>query len=194
MRLLSTLRWVVALGAVAYFSSPAGAQGGGAAPAPAPDAQVGFERKTDLTPQERLVEAQRRVARMNTQSAALRKKLQAARQARDVVKTLCLNDKLSQIDTAGRAANERAQSLKGAVARNDAETAAHEYSVLAVLAQRAEQLGSEAGQCVGEESAFVGDTAVKTTIDPTVAPEDATFPGFPASPAPTPPPCLSCQR
>jgi hypothetical protein len=192
MRLL-TLKWVVALGAVAYFASPAVAQQP-PAPAAAPDAQVGFEKKTQLTPQEQLVEAQRRLARMQNQSAAIRKKLQSARQSRDVVKTLCLNDKLSQIDTASRTAADRTAALRSSVNRNDAEAANHEYSVLAVLAQRSEQLGSEASQCVGEESAFVGDTAVKTTIDPSVAPEDATFPGVPSSPNPTPPPCLSCQR
>lgn len=193
MRLL-TLKWVVALGAVAYFASPAVAQTQPPAPAAAPDAQVGFEKKTQLTPQEQLQEAQRRIARMQAQSAAIRKKLQSARQNRDVVKTLCLNDKLSQIDTANRTAADRAQALKSSVARNDAEGANHEYSVLAVVAQRSEQLGSEASQCVGEESAFVGDTAVKTTIDPTVAPDNATYPGFPSGPATPPPPCLSCAR
>lgn len=192
MRLL-TLKWVVALGAVAYFASPAIAQQP-PAPAPAADAQVGFAKKTQLTPQEQLVEAQRRLARMQTQSTAIRKKLQAARQSRDVVKTLCLNDKLSQIDTANRTATDRTAALRSSVNRNDVEGANHEYSVLAVLAQRSEQLGSEASQCMGEESAFVGDTAVKTTIDPTVAPEEATYPGFPTGPVANPPPCLSCQR
>lgn len=194
MRLLSTLRWGVALGVVAYFASasPAGAQGGAAAPAP--DAQVGFQKKTQLTPQEQLTEAQRRVARMSNQASALQKKLQAARQARDVVKTLCLNDKLSQVDVATRAATERANALRGAVNRNDAEGANHEYTVLAVLAQRAEQLGSEASQCVGEESAFVGDTTVKTTIDPTIAPETADFPVPPSFFPSPPPPCVSCTR
>lgn len=197
MRLLSTLRWGVALSLVAYFvsASPAGAQtGGGAGAATSADAQVAFQKKTQLTPQEQLTEAQRRVARMESQSGAIRKKLQNARQARDVVKTLCLNDKLSQIDVAGRAASERASSLRSAVTRNDAEAANHEYTVLAVLTQRSEQLGSEASQCVGEEAAFLGDTTVKTTIDPSVAPEEGGFPVFPFSPTPAPPPCISCIR
>ncbi len=192
MRLL-TLKWVVALGAVAYFASPAVAQQSGAGTR-SPDAQVDFSKKTQLTPQEQLEEASRRLTRMQNQSAAIAKKLQTARQSRDVVKSLCLNDKLSQVNTASRTAADRAAALKSSVARNDAEAANHEYSVLAVLAQRSEQLGSEASQCVGEESAFVGDTAVKTTIDPTVAPDDATYPGFPVTPNPLPPPCLSCQR
>lgn len=198
MRLLSTLRWGVALGVVAYFASasPAGAQSGQPASAAGgqADAQIGFQRKTQLSPQEQLTEAQRRVTRMTAQSGAIRKQLQTARQARDVVKTLCLNDKLSQIDVATRAATERAGSLRSAVTRNDAEAANHEYTVLAVLAQRSEQLGSEAGQCVGEESAFVGDTQVKTTVDPSVAPEQANFPTFPSIPLTTPPPCVSCTR
>jgi hypothetical protein len=131
---------------------------------------------------------------MTSQSTAIRKQLQTARQARDVVKTLCLNDKLSQSDVATRAATERVASLKSAVNRNDADAANHEYTVLAVLAQRSEQIGSEANQCAGEESAFVGDTQVKTTIDPNVAPEEANFPTFPGFPVTPPPPCVSCVR
>ena len=191
MRLLSSLRWVVAVGVVAYMASPAGAQTGSPA---APDSQVGFQKKTQLTPAEQLAEGQRRITRMNAQATAVRKQLQTARQARDVVKTLCLNDKLSQIDVASRAATERGNSLKSAVSRNDAEAANHEYTVLAVLAQRSEQLGSEANQCIGEESAFVGDTQVKTTIDPGVAPEEANYPAFPSTPPTTPPPCVSCTQ
>ena len=164
------------------------------APQQPPDAGAGLSRQVNLSPAEQLAQADGSLSRMEGSRSTVRRQLESARAQRDVVKTLCLNDKLSQIDTASRTAADRTAALRSSVNRNDAEAANHEYSVLAVLAQRSEQLGSEASQCVGEESAFVGDTAVKTTIDPTVAPDDATYPGFPVSPTPMPPPCLSCQR
>ena len=76
----------------------------------------------------------------------------------------------------------------------DDENMAATWEYAKKLAQRSEQIGSEANQCAGEESAFVGDTQVKTTIDPNVAPEEANFPTFPGFPVTPPPPCVSCVR
>src|SRR5688572_8378017 len=162
MRIRSSLKWVFAVGLLAYVASPAGAQpgqgGGGTPPGPpappgGPNAQVGFERKTQLTPQEQLAEANKHQSRMDGAAAGVRKMLEEARRQRDVVKTLCLNDKLSQIDVANRSARDRRQQLQAAVNRNDAELANHEFTILTVVRQRVEQLVAEANQCIGEESA-----------------------------------------
>jgi hypothetical protein len=111
---------------------------------------------------------------MEQAAGAVRKQLQQAREARDVVKTLCLNDKLSQIDVALRSARDRKSSLQAAATRNDQELSNHEFTILTVLRQRAEQLTAEANQCIGEEAAFIGDTKVSTQIDPTLPPSDDT--------------------
>jgi len=191
----------VVLGLLA--SSPAVAQTGGAgggattAPAGGADAQVGFQRKTQLSPQESLVEADKHLARMDQAARAVRKQLEGARAQRDVVKALCLDDKLSQIDVASRSAKDRKASLAAAVQRNDAELSNHEYTILTVLRQRTEQLTAEANQCIGEEAAYLGETKVSTVIDPSIAPETAPYP--PGAPGPdfgqisNPPVCTSCS-
>ena len=56
-------------------------------------------------------------------------------------------------------------SSKPSIARTPI-SASHEYTILTVLRQRVEQLGAEANQCIGEESAILGETEVTTTIDP----------------------------
>jgi hypothetical protein len=185
------------------LASPATAQtgqGGGAAPAAGAggaDAQLGFQRKTQLSPQESLIEADKHLGRMDQAARAVRKQLESARQQRDVVKSLCLDDKLSQIDVAGRSAKERKGSLAAAVQRNDAELANHEYTILTVLRQRTEQLTAEANQCIGEEAAYLGETKVSTQIDPSIAPEQAPYPS--GAPGPdfgqisNPPVCTSCS-
>ena len=133
---------------------------------------------------------------MDQAARAVRKQLETARQQRDVVKALCLDDKLSQIDVAGRSAKERKASLAAAVQRNDSELSNHEYTILTVLRQRTEQLTAEANQCIGEEAAYLGETKVTTQIDPSIAPETAPYP--PGSPGPdfgqisNPPVCTSC--
>ncbi len=210
MRVRSSLKWLFAVGMLAYLATPAGAQTGGA-PAGgtatggastanasgtaggSSDAQVGFQRKTTLSPQEQLTESAKHIGRMEAAATGVRKQLEEARRQRDVVKTLCLNDKLSQIDVAIRSARDRRQQLQSAVTRNDTELSNHEFTILTVLRQRSEQLVAEANQCIGEEAAFVGDTRVTTTVDPAIPPDETPYP--PVTDPGTvvqPPQCTSC--
>lgn len=199
MRFRSSLKSVFAFAVVAYFGSAASAQTPPpAAPPPAAgaDAQVGFQRKTQLTPQEQLVEANKHLARMESASVGVRKMLEEARKARDVVRTLCLNDKLSQVDVAIRSGRDRRGQLQAAVARNDVELSNHEFTILTVLRQRVEQLVAEANQCIGEEAAFVGDTRTRVFVDPSIAPNDTPYPNdttnIPNPVITQPPQCTSC--
>jgi hypothetical protein len=196
-------RYALAFTVLALAAGPAGAQTGGAnagnptAPATAggADAQVGFQRKAQLSPQDQVAEGERVLARMEVAASGIRRQLEQARAQRDVVKTLCLNDKLSQVDVAIRSARDRNGALKTAASRNDVELSNHEFTILTVLRQRAEQLTAEANRCIGEESAFVGDTKVTTTIDPTLPVDDSTaFPGPDPVLLGEPPHCTSCSR
>lgn len=197
MRVRLALKWVFAFGVLALAAGPAGAQepsGGAGAPSggqPA-DGQVGFQRKTSLTPQEQLVESQKHLTRMEGAAGGVRKMLEEAHRQRDVVKTLCLNDKLSQVDVAIRSARDRRGQLQAAVNRNDAELSNHEFTILTVLRQRTEQLVAEANQCIGEESAFVGDTRTTVQIDPQIPPDETPYPSTDPTLVIGPPQCTSC--
>jgi hypothetical protein len=192
MRLGSKLKWLVVVAIVAAAAGTAGAQGaqGGTA-----DGQVGFQRKPQLSPQQQVTEATDQIARMEQGSAAIRRQLEDARAQRDVVKTLCLNDKLSQADVAIRSAKDRLSSLQLAAGRNDTELSNHEFTVLTVLRQRAEQLTAEANQCIGEEGTVIGETKNTATIDPTLPPDDdTTSPPNDPNVIAQPPVCTSCTR
>jgi len=117
---------------------------------PVADAQVGFQHPAQLPPQEELAAADSAIAGMEQTATTVSRMLEQARAARDVVKTLCLNDKLSQIDVAIRSAKDRRSALQAAVGRNDQELSNHEFTILTVLRQRDEQLSAEANQCIGE--------------------------------------------
>ena len=174
------VKWIIAA-AVLAVTAGAGAQpsspGTPATPPVAADAQVGFQRPAQLSPQAQLAEADVIIAKMEGGVAGLRKMLDEARQKRDVVKTLCLNDKLSQHDVAIRSARDRKTALQAAVSRNDAELSNHEFTILTVLKGRTEQLRGEANQCIGEEAAFVGATAVEMTVSDTVPPLEPEYQG-----------------
>jgi hypothetical protein len=165
MRPAASLRWVALSAFVLGVSGSATAQPAGAG-APAPDAQVGFERRPQLSPKDELDQADIILTRLDQASGAVRRQLERARTARDVVKSLCLNDKLSQIDVAGRTAKDRQVALQAAVQRGDVELANHEFTIMTVLRQRSEQLVAEANQCLGEEVAFVGQTQVTVEVEP----------------------------
>jgi hypothetical protein len=194
MRVRSSLKWLFSVGVLAYVASAGAQTPPPAAPAPpSSDAQVGFQRKTQLSPQEQLVESQKHIGRMEQAGAGVRKMLEAARKARDVVKTLCLNDKLSQVDVAIRSARDRRQQLQSAVARSDNELANHEFTILTVLRQRVEQLVAEANQCIGEEAAFIGDTRTTVQVDPQIAPDETPYPNTDPTLIVGTPPCTSCS-
>jgi hypothetical protein len=159
--------------------------------APPPDASAGLSRQVNLSPAEQLAQSDGFLSRMEGSRTSVRRQLETARAQRDVVKTLCLNDKLNQIDVAIRSARERRQSLEIAANRKDADLSTHEFTILTVLKQRTEQLTAEANQCIGQEAGFIGESAVSTEIDPNLPKEDP-------SEYPTtnlivePPACSSC--
>jgi hypothetical protein len=198
MRLHSTLRLAGITAFVLAVAGPAtaqsGAGGAGASATGGASGQVGFERQQKLSPQDELAQADQILSHMDASSGTVRRQLEAARAARDVVKTLCLNDKLNQIDVATRSAKERQAGLQAAVQRNDAELADHQFTVLTEYRRRAEQLAAEANQCIGEETAFVGQTQVSVQVDPNIPNTDTTSVNNATDPMPTytPPPCQSC--
>ena len=148
------------------------AQGQGPA---VPDAVAGTTRQVTLTPAEQMTQSEAFLARMDGARSGVRRQLETARAQRDIVKTLCLNDKLNQLDVAVRSARERRESLAAAVQRADSDLSSHEFTIMSVLRQRSDQLTAEANQCIGQEATVFGDSAVSVQIDPGITPDPGAF-------------------
>jgi hypothetical protein len=101
--------------------------------------------------------------RMQHMAEAVQVQLSEARQRRDVVKSLCLNDKLSRLEAAVREARRARDGLPLGERRADADGQREARSVIAELVAQARMLVAEANQCLGEQAAFVGQTQVSTT-------------------------------
>jgi hypothetical protein len=145
----------------------------------------------NIPPAEQLSTADGDLSRMEAARDSVRRQLMDARAQRDVVKTLCLNDKLSQLNVAISSAQERREALQAAVKRGDGDLATHEFTIMTVLRQRSDQLMAEANQCLGEEIGTPGASSVITTIDKTLPTEDPSeYPKFTLSSEP--PACASC--
>ncbi len=140
--------------------------------APTPPPQLAGGRDVSLTTEQMVAEGKVALPEMDRGAAAVRHQLAEARQRRDVVRVLCLNDKLNQIDLAIRTASDRVEALNSAAALKDADRTRHEFTVTRVLRDRVKTLVSEANQCIGEETGFVGDSRVTVDIDPSLPDED----------------------
>ena len=134
----------------------------------APQATIQAPREVDLPPEQQLSLAHGYISKMDASATTVRAALEQARAAKDVVKTLCLNDKLNQIDVANRSGKDRSATLAAAVAGHDRDRARHEFMILQVLKDRVDQLVKEANQCIGEEAGFIGESIVSLTIDPNI--------------------------
>lgn len=134
--------------------------------------EAGMSKQVTLSPAEQVAHSDALLAKMESTRLAVSKDLATARADRDVVKTLCLDDKLNQVDVAIRSAKERATALKGAASSSDKDLASHEFTILSVLGDRGQQLKAEAAQCIGEEAGFIGESAITATIDPNLPAED----------------------
>jgi hypothetical protein len=125
-----------------------------------------------LSPREQVQRATQYLEEMGRASETVRNALEQARAARDVVKVLCLNDKVNQIDIASRSAKGRVEALGQAVEQNDTVKARHDFAVLQVLGERVDALVAESNQCVGEEVGFFGESEMLVDVDPRIPDPD----------------------
>lgn len=191
----TNVKWAVGLVVLAIAATPAVAQTVGSRSST--DGRVDSSRQVVLPVADELRESDNVLQRMELARGGIRRQLESARAARDVVKTLCLNDKLNQLDVTKRTAKERAVALASAADRKDTESANHEFTILKVLQQRSEQLTQEANSCVGEQEAFVGAARVTQTIGDNLPPNgnETEFPQpDPNTLVVDPPQCTSCIR
>ncbi len=150
---------------------------------------VDSQKDVNLTPAQMLQQARAFKPTMDNDAAAVQRQASDAKQKHDVVKSLCLSDKLSQIHVAVSTAAGRIDTLEAAVAHNEADRAKHEFTLVQVLMDRSSALVSEANQCIGEETGFIGESTVTVTIDPSIPDTDPS--NFPNDPLVSEPPALS---
>jgi hypothetical protein len=148
--------------------------------------QVTTSGSQQLTAEEMVARAKAFVAGIEQASGSISRQLQAARKDRDVVRVLCLSDKLNQVDVALSSAQDRLNALRGAAERADIDRTKHEYTVLEVLNDRVRVLINESNQCVGEETGFIGEAEVSVSVDPNLPNAETSFDANSNSPPPPP--------
>jgi hypothetical protein len=155
----------------------------------APSAALADPRAGEMLPAERLERGKEIVGAIERASQSIQRELASARDDRDVVRVLCLNDKLNQVDVALRSGQDRLAALAASVEGTDPARSQHELTVLEVLNERVRVVVNESSQCIGEEAGFAGEAEVSVSIDPNLpAAETGSAPDALAVP---PPPNIS---
>lgn len=166
------------------------AQEGGAAAPPAVETKdVKGGADVSLSPKEMLDKVRIAIPEMDQLRATVGQQLGEAKKKKDVVKALCLDDKVKQMKLATETAKDRVIDLTSAVSQSDGDRSKHEFTVIQVLRERVQTLVAEAQQCIGEETGFVGNTDVTVDIDPAIP--DADPSDFPDDSLVSEPPVLS---
>lgn len=186
-----TVRGLVGVAAVVLVGNAMAQQGAptGSSPGQEPTVELGARREVVLTVPEMVAAGKAALPGMERAAGVVRRMLADAREKRDVVRVLCLNDKLNQIDLAIRTANDRLEALNAAASTNDVDQTKHEFTVIQVLQDRVNTLVTEANQCIGEETGFIGDQRLTVDVDPNIPGTDPSE--IPEDPFISEPPVLS---
>lgn len=136
-------------------------------PAPAADAAA-RDPATSGTPQQLFERGKAALSEIAAARSSLTALVAAAKDQRDVVKVLCLDDKNGQVEAALRTTEERVESLALAAKHGADQRARHEYLMVVTLKERVAVLMTEANQCLGEEAGFTGDAVLNVELDPTL--------------------------
>ncbi len=141
------------------------AQEGGAPQPAAGTKNVSGGADVNLSPKQMLQSARVMVPDMDRQRDIVSEQLVAAKKKKDIVKSLCLDDKVKQMRLATDTAKDRLLDLTAGANQDDVDRTKHEYTVIQVLRERVQSLIAEAQQCIGEETGFIGTGNVTVDID-----------------------------
>ncbi len=139
---------------------------------PGSRSDLDFERASKLSDSQKLSLATEYLSEMRDLLSATLALLKEAREEKDVIKINCVNEKLTSIKGLLRISEQADVALQEAVAKNERDSATHEFHKVSISHQKIKTLKAEAEQCVGELAFAVGKTTVEVEVDGEAVPED----------------------
>lgn len=145
---------------------------------PAPLLDAGAQG-AGVAPEDRMTFTAQALARLRDSVQVVAGKLEEARSTRDVVKLNCVNEKLTQLKALLRVSEQSEGLLRDATSSKDESAAEHEISKVTIAGQKADQLRTEADECIGQLAFRTDDSLTVEVITP---------PGLADDPTRAPPP------
>lgn len=140
------------------------------------ESQAAMSSAAHANPSAALSQAQLQVGKLEAAAKNIEDMLGEARDAKDVVKVLCLDDKFNQVSIAVRSATARLAGIEAATASGNGERVQHDSAVLGALEDRVAELRVEADQCIGEDGVAVNGSELSVQIDPAIPAGEVALP------------------
>jgi hypothetical protein len=118
-----------------------------------------------LSPKKRQELAAEYLAKMGYSEQQIAELIKTATKKKDVIRLNCVTDKHDKLKSHLPLAQQAVEALEEAVKRNDVEGQRHEFMRTAILYQKSMVLSTEAGNCVGEDASYIGDTVVEVEVE-----------------------------
>jgi hypothetical protein len=185
LRAASAFGVALALGLSVQAAQPAS---GGASPASS-DAAAGEAAVTADDAETLLLKARQMQVSIAQVADGLSESLREARENKDVVREVCLDDKLNQADVAAETAQDRVSSMVAATAAGDLATVQRDFVVVSALSESADELRATGDRCLGEEQSkpMADGKPLELTIDPLIPTQETTGGAFDLPPFLLPP-------
>ena len=127
----------------------------------------------NLTSEEKLESAQKRIERMRTVLTQTTDLLQKVREGdNDILRVNCINEKLAAVKGFVKVSEQSYTNLRDAAGREDDTAEMHHFSLISIGSQKVRDLGEEAQTCVGEVQMYADETVVDRHEDPGIADVD----------------------
>ena len=153
----------------------------------APAAQAVSGQADAISDAEKLRRASEAIASMRATAGAVSARVEVARGEQDVVKLNCVNEKLAQIKGLLKVAEQSDAALQGAIARGD-PAASTELARIGIAKGKADGLGTEAQQCIGQLAYIVDEKTTVEVQQPVGQPERDTTGRYKSPTVTSPPP------
>jgi hypothetical protein len=130
----------------------------------------------DDVPSSQMVDkANTHIAGMKDTLADVLKLLEKTREEdKDLLKLNCINEKLASVKGFLKVSEQSMVKLQEALARNDKESANHQFALIDIASAKVANLGVEAQSCAGEVLRYAGETELIAEVDPDIAELDPT--------------------
>jgi hypothetical protein len=151
------------------------------------DTGVDLSLAARLSPGQTLKEARNYKLKMQDTKTRIDKLLSKARDKKDVIMIVCVEDKSVRVKGHIAVADQAMSTLDTAVQRSDDGVRQHEFMRITILFQKVVVLGTEAENCIGEDVSYVGDTKVEQEVDPSIPADDPSEPALPLPDVTRPP-------
>lgn len=149
---------------------------------------AGIKKATDSSGDKMFEQAKVYLQKMQNALRRGEKQREDAKQQKDLIKLNCLGEKMLQAEGHLKESEQSLSALSDAVVRNDTAERNHESSRIRIFYQKVLVLSTEADNCAGDETAYVGPSQIEVEVDPTIPQGDPTDPGLPTPNFTMPPP------